>query len=90
MGFLFQQPLHPPPGGQGQRLNCQCGSLMSLVEVAGIEPASEGLQRAEPTCVSNPLYFRERYVRIGRSARPLALRVSAKDPKAGTPAYPAV
>jgi hypothetical protein len=28
-----------------------------MVEVAGIEPASEGLQRAEPTCVSNPLGF---------------------------------
>jgi len=25
--------------------------------VAGIEPASEGLQLVEPTCVSNPLGF---------------------------------
>ena len=52
-----------------------------LVEVAGIEPASEGLQLAEPTCVSNPFYFRERNVRIGRSAHPLALRVSAEIPR---------
>jgi len=44
----------------------------AVVEVAGIEPASEGLQRIEPTCVSNPFRFRERNVRIGRSARPLA------------------
>jgi len=28
-----------------------------MVEVAGIEPASEELQRVEPTCVSNPLSF---------------------------------
>jgi hypothetical protein len=42
------------------------------MEVAGIEPASEGLQLVEPTCVSNPFRFRERYVRIGRSAHPLA------------------
>ena len=51
-----------------------------LVEVAGIEPASEGLQRAEPTCVSNPFGFREYYVRIGRSAHPLSLMVSVKIP----------
>jgi len=45
---------------------------MQLVEVAGVEPASEGLQLAEPTCLSNPLEFREHNVRIGRSAHPLA------------------
>jgi hypothetical protein len=43
------------------------------VEVAGIEPASEGLQLAEPTCVSNPFEFRENVVRTGRSASPLSL-----------------
>ena len=58
----------------------------SLVEVAGIEPASEGLQLAEPTCVSNPFYFRERNVRIGRSAHPLALKVSGEIPLCDAPA----
>ncbi len=43
-----------------------------MVEVAGIEPASEGLQLVEPTCLSNPFKFREHSVRIGRGARPLA------------------
>ncbi len=42
--------------------------ITSLVEVAGIEPASEGLQPIEPTCVSNPFDFRKRDVRIGSSA----------------------
>jgi len=28
-----------------------------MVEVAGIEPASEGLQRIEPTCLSDSLGF---------------------------------
>jgi len=28
-----------------------------MVEVAGVEPASEGLQRAKTTCVSDPLNF---------------------------------
>ena len=28
-----------------------------LVEVAGIEPASEGLQRVQPTCLSDSLVF---------------------------------
>ena len=30
---------------------------LTMVEVAGIEPASEGLQRAKTTCVSDPLSF---------------------------------
>ena len=29
----------------------------AMVEVAGIEPASEGLQRVKTTCVSDPLNF---------------------------------
>jgi len=61
-----------------------------MVEVAGIEPASERLQRIEPTCVSNPFEFRECNVRIGRSAHPLAPLVFVQDPRARIPAYPAV
>ena len=52
-----------------------------LVEVAGIEPASEGLPQIEPTCVSNPLAFRERNVRIGRSAHSLAPKFRSKIPE---------
>ena len=52
-----------------------------MVEVAGIEPASEGLQLVEPTCVSNPLEFRERNVQIGRSAHPLAPKFRSKIPE---------
>jgi len=60
-----------------------------MVEVAGIEPASEGLQRTEPTCVSDPFKFYEYNVRTGSSAHPLALLVSVADPRARIPTYPA-
>ena len=54
---------------------------MALVEVAGIEPASEDLQQIETTCVSNPLEFRERNVRIGRSALSLVPKFRSKIPE---------
>jgi len=47
--------------------------VFQVVEVAGIEPASESLQRAEPTCVSEFVWFRGRIDRIGKVDTPLAL-----------------
>jgi len=39
------------------RWNQQPDGPCTVVEVAGIEPASESLQRAEPTCVSVSFSF---------------------------------
>jgi len=47
--------------------------VFQVVEVAGIEPASESLQCAEPTCVSEFVWFRGRSDRIGKVDTPLAL-----------------
>ena len=40
-----------------------------VVEVAGIEPASEGLQRTEPTCVSDSLGFADASFERARTQR---------------------
>jgi len=40
-----------------------------MVEVAGIEPASEGLQRTEPTCVSDSLGFADASFERARTKR---------------------
>ncbi len=44
-----------------------------MVEVAGIEPASEGLQLTEPTCVSGSLSFADASFEHGKCDTPLAL-----------------
>jgi hypothetical protein len=47
--------------GPANALSCKFnfvnGIQRVVVEVAGIEPASEGLQQTEPTCVSDPFSF---------------------------------
>jgi len=53
-----------------------------MVEVAGIEPASERLQRVEPTCVSEFVRFRKRAVRTGKDGAPRALRDLGSNPRA--------
>ena len=40
-----------------------------VVEVAGIEPASESLQRAEPTCLSDSFCFAHAAIEPARSMR---------------------
>jgi hypothetical protein len=55
--------------------------LKKMVEVAGIEPASEGLQRTEPTCVSDSLGFADasfERARTQRHASPLVFRPRSK------------
>jgi hypothetical protein len=47
-----------PGGGPHSRpLSFHDHPEKKLVEVAGIEPASEGLQRVQPTCLSDSLVF---------------------------------
>ena len=59
------------------RIDADC----EMVEVAGIEPASEGLQRTKTTCVSDPLNFANAtYEPAGARIRYLHL-VSAEIPE---------
>ena len=53
-----------------------------MVEVAGIEPASESPQRVEPTCLSEFVLFRGRRDRTGKVDAPLALYDFGLDPRA--------
>ena len=48
--------------------------------MAGIEPASEGLQQTEPTCVSGSLSFATTPFEPGKCGAPLAPLVSAGVP----------
>jgi len=43
--------------------------MSQLVEVAGIEPASEGLQRTEPTCLSDSFSFADTAFEPARTTR---------------------
>jgi len=71
-----------------------CGLLRidkdcDLVEVAGIEPASEGLQRAKTTCVSDPLNFASATYEPARARTRYPLGFSWNSGK-WIPTYPAV
>jgi hypothetical protein len=61
-----------------------------MVEVAGIEPASENLQRMETTGLSGFVEFRESVVRTGKCAVPLAPKGFGSDPGARVLTYPAI
>jgi hypothetical protein len=61
-----------------------------MVEVAGIEPASEGLQQIETTCLSDSFWFRKRNVRTGKGAASASPLSFGRNPRARIPTYPAV
>jgi hypothetical protein len=62
----------------------------SVVEVAGIEPASESLQRTEPTCLSDSFDLAKIPCEPARAASPPAFYDLGTDPKAEACTQPAV